>query len=88
MGEKYFELGVYSPFNEKNNCYSHANKAGYMISVDQNGNNMLTNKKDVWFTITEIEVWEVSEISKQESHSMIDTIKRKYQSFESSSGKK
>ncbi len=76
------ELGVYSPFNEEGKCFSSANQAGYKISVDQNGNNMLTNKKDrEYFTITEIEVWEVSEISKSDGPSILDSLKKKYGSF-------
>ncbi len=62
------ELGVWPPFNGKDKCGSYANNPGYKISVDQNGNNMLINKKDGWFTITEIEVWQVSEISEKDVH--------------------
>jgi hypothetical protein len=52
--------------------------------VDQNGNNMLTNmNKDKYgFTITEIEVWEVSEISKSDCPSILDSLKEKYESFQ------
>ncbi len=51
--------------------------------MDQNGNNMLTNKKDgEYFTITEIEVWEVSEISKSDAPSILDSLKKKYESFQ------
>ncbi len=84
MGSGYgSELCVYSPFNREKNCYSYANQPGYKISVDQNGNNMLTNKKDgERFTITEIEVWEVSEISKSDGPSILDSLKKKYESFQ------
>ena len=78
MGGNWTELGVESPFNEKDNCYSRGNQPGYKISVDQNGNNMLTNKKDGKFTITEIEVWQVSEISEKDVPSMINSLKNQY----------
>ena len=45
------------PFNGNGNCWSCANKPGYRIPVDDAGTNMLTNKKGVEFTITELEVW-------------------------------
>ena len=55
------ELSAYDePFNGDNNCYSSAKKAGYAIPVDGAGTNMLTYKKDGSFTITELEVWQVS----------------------------
>ena len=47
----------YEPFN--GNCRSYANRPGYRIPVDGAGTNMLTNNKDGWFTITELEVWQV-----------------------------
>ena len=47
------------PFNGDNKCISWAKKAGYAIPVDGAGVNMLTNKKDGDFTITELEVWSV-----------------------------
>jgi hypothetical protein len=47
----------YEPFNGDNACYSYAKKAGYDIPVDGAGKNMLTHKKDGYFTITELEVW-------------------------------
>lgn len=52
------ELGVCEPFNGENECESRGNKAGYNIDIED-GKNMLTNKVDGCFTITEIEVWEV-----------------------------
>jgi hypothetical protein len=44
--------------NGDRSCLSWANKSSYDIpkEVDRN---MLTNKKDGYFTITELEVWEV-----------------------------
>ena len=33
---------------------------GYAIPVDGAGTNMLTNKKDGAFTISELEVWQVT----------------------------
>lgn len=50
------------PFNEYEKCCSLANKPGYHIPIDDLGNNMLTNKKNGYFTITELEVWEVKEV--------------------------
>jgi hypothetical protein len=47
------------PFNGENKCLSIAKKPGYDIPVDSAGANMLTYKKSDWFTITELEVWEV-----------------------------
>ena len=47
------------PFNGDNKCYSYANKPGYGIP-NEGGVNMLTNKKDGHFTISELEVWEVT----------------------------
>ena len=37
-----------------------ANLSGYGILKDSDGKNMLTNKEDGNFTITELEVWEVT----------------------------
>jgi hypothetical protein len=57
----YSDLSVsIEPFNGDTNCSSFANKPGYKIPVDEAGTNMLTNKKDGDFTITELEVWEVT----------------------------
>jgi hypothetical protein len=52
--------GYYEPFNGDGKCVSHVNKSGYAIPVDGAGINLLTNKKTGWFTITELEVWEIS----------------------------
>ena len=52
------ELSTYDePFNGDNACYSCAKKPSYDIPVNGVGTNMLTNKKDGHFTITELEVW-------------------------------
>jgi hypothetical protein len=48
------------PFNGDRKCKSKANLPGYRIPVDDGGINMLTNKKNGEFTITEIEVWQVT----------------------------
>ena len=59
IGDSSFELAAYDqPFNGDNKCYSCANAPGYKIPIED-GKNMLTNKKDGNFTITELEVWEV-----------------------------
>ncbi len=47
---------IYEPFNK---CYSYTNKHGYEIPLDAAGLNMLSNKKDGSFKISELEVWEV-----------------------------
>ena len=52
------ELKAQEPFNVDNKCYSDANCSGYRISAEGD-KNMLTNKKDGGFTITEIEVWQI-----------------------------
>ena len=55
------ELGAYyEPFNGDRCCGSYANKPGYRIPVDAEGKNMLTNKGDGRFTISELEIWEVT----------------------------
>jgi hypothetical protein len=57
-GGEWNELSAYDePFNGDNACRSWAKKPGYDIPVDGAGTNMLTNKKDGPFTITELEVW-------------------------------
>jgi hypothetical protein len=50
------------PFNGHNKCYSKAKEDGYDIPDDGAVKNMLTNKKDGLFTISELEVWEVTYI--------------------------
>ena len=56
------ELGAWKePFNAKKSCWSNANHASYQIPIDKDGKNMLTNLEDGFFTITEMEVWEVTE---------------------------
>ena len=54
------ELGTQSKFNSPDHSYSSANKSGYRIGVDDEELNMLTNKKNGHFTITELEVWQVT----------------------------
>jgi hypothetical protein len=61
-GSDHNELSAYEPFNGEENCTSVANGSVYGITVDDTGRNMLTNQKNVGFTITEMEVWEVTEI--------------------------
>ena len=62
-GGKGSELSAYNePFNGNGKCISRTNKAGYGIPVDANGVNMLTNNKKDEFTISELEVWEVTEM--------------------------
>ena len=60
MGDAYIELSAFEPFNGDGKCYSCANDPGYRIPVDDAGTNMLTNNKDLKFTITELEVWQVT----------------------------
>ena len=58
-GERSELSASYEPFNVERNCWSYANEPGYNIPRDGAGMNMLTNKKEVEFTITELEVWEI-----------------------------
>jgi hypothetical protein len=61
-GDNDWELCAWDePFNGDNNCFSWANKNGYLIPL-KDGKNMLTDKSDGYFTITELEVWEVKYI--------------------------
>jgi hypothetical protein len=55
----YDELCAGEPFNGDRNCRSWANNPGYKIVIE-GGKNMLTNKEDINFTITELEVWQVT----------------------------
>jgi hypothetical protein len=55
----YNELNAYGPFNGDGKCGSYANLDGYKIVIE-GGKNMLTNKENGDFTITELEVWEVT----------------------------
>jgi hypothetical protein len=57
FGNKDDELSAWEPFNGDGKCYSGANKPGYKIVIE-GGKNMLTNKEDGYFTISELEVWE------------------------------
>ena len=49
------------PFNGDGKCISWANSATYKIPL-KDGKNALTNKKNGRFTITELEVWQVTEV--------------------------
>jgi hypothetical protein len=55
------ELAAFEPFNGDGNCRSDANEDTYKIPL-KDGKNTLTNKEDGFFTITELEVWEVTEM--------------------------
>jgi hypothetical protein len=52
------ELWAVEPFNGDGKCRSRANLPGYKIVIE-GGKNILTNKEDGDFTISELEVWEV-----------------------------
>jgi hypothetical protein len=57
------ELGAREePFNGNKKCYSFANKPGYCIPEDKDGKNMLTNKENGSFTVSDLEVWQVTEM--------------------------
>ena len=58
------ELSAYlSPFNAEKHCRSYANNTTYCITAtDEDDINLLTNKKDGRFTISELEVWEITYI--------------------------
>ena len=45
------------PFNGQGKCCSNTNMPGFEIPQDENGLNMLTDRENGKFTITEIEVW-------------------------------
>jgi hypothetical protein len=53
------ELLAYEPFNGHEKCGSWANYSGYKIVIED-GKNMLANKDNGDFTITELEVWQVT----------------------------
>jgi hypothetical protein len=55
----YGELWANEPFNGDEKCGSDANRDGYKI-VNEGWKNMLTNKYNGKFTITELEVWQVT----------------------------
>jgi hypothetical protein len=58
-GNGSIELAAYDyPFDGERKCISWANAPGYQITKKRK-KNMLTNRKDGMFTITELEVWEV-----------------------------
>ncbi len=48
------------PFNYNGYCKSCANNSGYGIPLECE-KNALTNQKDEYFTITELEVWSIKE---------------------------
>ena len=55
------ELGAYEPFNGHDLCRSYANESGYRI-LKEGDKNMLTNMEGERFTITELEVWHITEM--------------------------
>jgi hypothetical protein len=56
-GGYYPELSAFrEPFNGKEHCSSRANDIGYKIPL-VDGKNHLTNQKDGYFKISELEVW-------------------------------
>ncbi len=57
----YGELGAYEPFNGDDRCFSSANQTGYRIPL-KGEKNKLTYQKNGLFTITELEVWQVTEM--------------------------
>ena len=59
FGGHYPELGAWEPFNGDKKCRSRENERGYGIPIE-GGVNQLTNKKDKGFTISELEVWEIT----------------------------
>ena len=62
MGPKFgnFELVAFEPFNGNNKCSTCSNNGGYHLPHDEDGNKALTRQNDERFTITELEVWEVT----------------------------
>ncbi len=59
-GKGHVELSAFAePFNGEGKCTSNAKGPSYNIPIDEEGTNMLTNKKDGLFTINELEVWKV-----------------------------
>ena len=55
FGNKELNAGL-EPFNRKDNCMAVANELGYNIPI-VDGKNQLTNQADIYFTISELEVW-------------------------------
>jgi hypothetical protein len=71
------ELDVYNePFNGDWNCASYKNKPGYDIP-EVDGLNMLTNKENRGFTISELEVWEVKGYVHEDKLVFYDTFELK-----------
>ena len=50
------------PFNDSSKCRSYANKAGFGIKINEARINELTNRTDGYFTIEELEVYQVTEV--------------------------
>jgi hypothetical protein len=58
----YGELRAWQePFNGDENCVSYANRANFKIK-EEGGKNMLTNEENGYFTITELEIWSIKEV--------------------------
>ncbi len=53
------ELVCEEPFNKENNCRSFSNQGVYEIKTKNLCTNLLTNQKDGYFTISELEVWQI-----------------------------
>ena len=53
------ELYLEQPFNGENLCRSFSNQGVFDIKTKNMNTNLLTNQKDGYFSITEIEVWEI-----------------------------
>jgi hypothetical protein len=64
------------PFNGDGKCKSYTNESGYDIP-EVDGVNMLTNKKNGGFTISELEVWEVKGYVLEDKLVFYDTFKLK-----------
>ena len=60
FGDSAWELRAMEPFNGERNCISLSNQNVFSVPL-KNGINCLTNQEDRKFTITELEVWLVSE---------------------------
>jgi hypothetical protein len=76
-GSDGFELDVYNePFNGDDKCVSYTNKPSYDIP-EIDGLNMLTNKENGRFTISELEVWEVKGYVHEDKLVFYDTFELK-----------
>jgi len=47
------------PFNNKSMCWSWVNNDIYNMSIDSKGVNLLSEEKEAWFSIVELEVWSI-----------------------------